>query len=129
MSVRRKVLGRGWAFPFGFDPSTGGVAMSADEENIRQCITLILATRPGERKMLPEFGCRIHELLFAPHTQATAALISHYVRESLQRWEPRVELVRVRSRPERGGAIRVEVDYKVIATNAVATLTQTVASH
>ena len=127
--MRKEFLGRGFSFPFEVNPATGAVAMSEYEENIRQCVSVVLGTKPGERQMLPEFGCRIHELLFAPHTQATAALISHYVRESLQRWEPRVELVRVRSRPERGGAIRVEVDYKVIATNAVATLTQTVASH
>ena len=39
------------------------------EENIRESVTIILGTQPGERQMLPEFGCRIHELMFAPATR------------------------------------------------------------
>ena len=50
MSFGRDFLGRGWAFPFGFDGATGGVAMSEGAENIRQCISVILSTRPGERQ-------------------------------------------------------------------------------
>ena len=58
--VRKDFLGRGWKFPFGFDPASGGVALSEFEENIRESVTIILGTQPGERQMLPEFGCRIH---------------------------------------------------------------------
>ncbi len=72
-------LGRGWQFPFAFDPSSGSVQASEYEDNIRQCITVILGTKPGERQMLPNFGCRIHELMFAPNTRSTATLIAHYV--------------------------------------------------
>ena len=72
MAVKKEFLGRGWAFPFHFDPAGGGVALSEFEENIRQNITIIIGTRPGERQMLPEFGCRIHELLFSPSTASTA---------------------------------------------------------
>jgi phage baseplate assembly protein W len=52
----REILGRGWAFPFGFDSATGAVSVSEFEENIRQNITIILGTKPGERQMLPAFG-------------------------------------------------------------------------
>ena len=59
MTIRKEFLGRGFAFPFHFDPAGGGVAMSEYEENIRQNISIILGTQPGERQMLPAFGCRI----------------------------------------------------------------------
>ena len=57
--LRKEYLGRGFGFPFRFNPSTGSVALSEYESNIRDSITLILGTRPGERQMLPEFGCYI----------------------------------------------------------------------
>ncbi len=119
MAVRKEFLGRGWAFPFHFDPATGMVALSEYEENIRQNITVILGTRPGERQMLPDFGCRIHDLLFAPNTRATAHMVARHVKDALMRWERRVEVVDVISQVDASGAIRVEVVYKIISTGAV----------
>lgn len=118
MPIDQEYLGRGWAFPFGFDSATGGVSMSSGEDNIRQCIAVILSTKPGERQMLPKFGCRIHELLFAPNTAATAALVAHHVREALEQWEPRIEVIEVKALPKTNGSIDVRVDYVINATRA-----------
>lgn len=118
----REFLGRGWAFPFQFDAARGTVGLSEFEENIRQNITIILGTKPGERQMLPAFGCRIHELLFAPNTRATAAMISHHVEEALARWEQRIEVLKVDAQPEPNGAVRVEVEYRIVATDAIQNL-------
>ncbi|MGB0640987.1 MAG: GPW/gp25 family protein [Myxococcota bacterium] len=119
MNSQKEFLGRGWAFPFRFDSATGRVGFSEFEENIRQCITIILATRPGERQMLPDFGCRIHELLFSPNTSTTSLIAEGYVREALAKWEPRVECEQVSAQPDPSGAIRVEVVYRIIATDSV----------
>ena len=73
--MRKEILGRGFAFPFRFDAATGKVATSEYEDNIRDCVSIILGTRPGERQMMPDFGCKIHELMFAPNTSATATMI------------------------------------------------------
>lgn len=128
MAVRKEFLGRGWAFPFHFGPADGRVALSEYEENIRQNITIILGTRPGERQMLPDFGCRIHQLLFAPNTPTTATMAARYVEEALTRWERRIEVVSVDSSPDPTGAIRVEVVYKVISTGAVERVQHVVSS-
>ena len=119
MSVRKEILGRGIGFPFAFDNASGGVAMSEYEENIRQSITIILGTRPGERQMLPDFGCRIHELLFAPNTEATSHMAARFVEESLRRWESRIDVVEVNASPDASGSLRLEVVYKVISTGAI----------
>ncbi len=118
MTIRKEFLGRGWAFPFQFDPASGGIAMSEYEENIRQSIMLIISTKPGERPMLPAFGCKIHQFLFAPNTHATANMIAYHVRHALQRWEPRIEVDGVRARTGRGGEVRIDVDYRIVATNS-----------
>lgn len=114
--MARELLGRGWAFPFRFDPSTGGVATSGSEDNIRQSMTIILGTRPGERQMLPEFGCRIHELVFAPGTSANAGLVSYHVQQALARWEPRIDVLAVEAEPHVEGRMTVRVRYRVKTT-------------
>jgi uncharacterized protein len=118
MGSPKEYLGRGWGFPFSFDPARGGVALSEYEENIRQCISIILSTRPGERQMLPEFGCRIHDLLFAPNTSTTASTIAHYVRSAIGRWESRVEVTAVKSEPQPNGTISVQVEYTIRTTRS-----------
>lgn len=114
--MRKEFLGRGWRFPFGFNPASGGVSTSEYEQNIRECVTLILGTKPGERQMLPEFGCRIHELMFSPNTRATSTLVAHYVEEALARWEPRIEVTKVDAWPDDQGAIKVMVHYRIKST-------------
>ncbi|HEU4537323.1 MAG TPA: GPW/gp25 family protein, partial [Polyangiaceae bacterium] len=87
-------LGRGWAFDLsegrGVGPGPDGrVAEAGGEEKIRQSIWLILSTAPGERPTRPDFGCGIHELVFAPRTAGTLGEIIRAVTEALSRWEPR----------------------------------------
>ena len=127
MAIEKEWLGRGWGFPFLFDPATGGVAISKYEENIRQNITIIIGTRPGERQMLPKFGCKIHDVLFSPNTRRTAKLAARHVRQALTRWEKRIEVLDVQSSPDPSGAIQIEVSYKITSTGAVERLIQTVA--
>ena len=83
------LIGRGWAFPVGVDV-TGGLRLSANEPEIEQSIAMIIGTSPGERVMRPRFGCRIHELVFAPNSAETIGLARRYVEEALGMWEPRI---------------------------------------
>jgi len=72
MSEREK-LGRGWRFPVSLT-LTGSVGSSAYEDSVRESIFIILGTAPGERVTRPDFGCMVHDLMFAPNSPATAAL-------------------------------------------------------
>ena len=128
MTARKEFLGRGWAFPFHFDPATGSVATSEFEENIRQSITVILGTRHGERQMMPDFGCRIHELFFAANTTATARRARRFVEDALSKWEPRIKVIDVRAVADPGGSIRVDVSYKIPSTGLVSALQHVVAN-
>jgi phage baseplate assembly protein W len=89
--MTEQFIGRGWAFPLRTD-ATGGIALVSREREIEEAIRLILGTSPGERPMRPEFGCRIHEYVFASADGATANAIAAEVKEALRRWEARIDV-------------------------------------
>jgi len=88
-------LGRGWRFPVSIDPATGRIAMSEFEQDIREAIWIILHTAPGERVMRPDFGCGIHDLVFASMNRSTLGLFESNIRQSIIQFEPRVEILSV----------------------------------
>ena len=110
-------LGKGWAFPLGVD-ARGGIALSSGEHEIEQAIWMILLTPKGQRVMRPEFGCLIHDLIFAPNDAATAGLAAHYVEESLQMWEPRIRVLEVKAMadPDDEARLLIEIHYEIKAT-------------
>ncbi|MBE7555628.1 MAG: GPW/gp25 family protein [Anaerolineales bacterium] len=114
----REFLGQGLVFPLQVNPR-GEIALARGELDIQQSIKIILGTVPGERVMRPEFGCRIHELVFAPRDAATEGLAIYYVEQALGRWEPRIELqeVNVLDDPHHDGAMLIEIKYRIKATH------------
>lgn len=92
--MSKEFVGRGIGFPLRTDP-TGGIALVADHAEIQEAIRLVLATGYGERPMRPEFGCGIHDYVFAPVDATTAGRLAYEVRLSLERWEPRIDVVDV----------------------------------
>jgi uncharacterized protein len=111
-------LGTGWAFPVRRDAG-GAVALASDEELVAQSIWLILATAPGERVQRPDFGCGMHELVFAPNTATTAGRVADAVRDALMRFEPRVDVLEVSTStpPGRPTVLLIEIGYRIRATN------------
>jgi len=116
----RPYLGRGLSFPLRVN-SQGAIALASGENDIEQAIHIILGTAPGERVMRPEFGCRAHELIFAPRDATTEGLMIYYVQQALGRWEPRIDLskVGVVNGSEPDGALLVEIEYRIKSTHDV----------
>lgn len=114
-------LGVGFRFPFAVNPSDGGIAFSRYEDNIEQCVRVILGTAKGERTMRPDFGCGIHDLVFAPNNVGTHTLVAHHVEEALTKWEPRIRNVQVdvRADPDVPERILVELRYEIRAVNSI----------
>jgi len=111
-------LGRGWSFPVAV-ATEGDVAMVTDEEDVRESILLILRTEPGERVMRPDFGSGLRGLLFEPTSTRLTALIEYRVRHALTTWEPRIDVETVSVSDDRGrpGELRIEIRYRIRATN------------
>ncbi len=113
-----QIIGRGWAFPPQIGPR-GGPALTSERTEIDQAIYIILSTSPGQRVMRPTFGCRLHELVFAPNNSHTVAQARRCVEQALGMWEPRINVIRVNVQPdpEEPNRLLIEIEYKVKATH------------
>ncbi len=111
-------IGQGLAFPLRIDP-TGSLALVSEHAEIRESIRLILGTSYGERPMRPEFGCGIHDLVFAPANASTAGTAAYEVQSSLRRWEPRIDVTDVDVTFEEGGVgiMYLSITYTIRGTN------------
>jgi phage baseplate assembly protein W len=69
--------------------------------------------------MRPDFGCRIHELIFHPINATTMGLVAHYVEEALGWWEPRIEVgeVDVAPDPDEPARLLIGIRYQIKATH------------
>lgn len=116
--MNQEIVGSGWAFPPHIDPQ-GGMALTSNRSELDQAIQIILTTSPGQRVMRPNFGCRLHELVFAPNNSYTTAQARRYVEEALGMWEPRirVEQVSVRPDPDDTSRLLIEIDYQIKSTH------------
>lgn len=97
---------------------SGGIGMVEDIATIRQAILLLLSHVPGERVMRPDYGCEIYKLVFMNNDATTAGLAIHYVRQAIERWEPRVQILRVDANPNSSDVTRLDIflEYRVHKT-------------
>ena len=114
MAADNSFVGTGWAWPVETD-ATGTIALVSGATEIEQAMYLVLATAPGERPMRPDFGCAIHDFVFAPADATTAGLIAFEVRAALDRWEPRIEVqeVRVDFSAADEGTLHIQIGYRI----------------
>ena len=117
------ILGSGLAFPLRVD-ARGGIALAHEDEAVREAIAIILGTAPGERPLRPEFGCGIHDFVFESVDAQTVGRLEVAVREALDRWEPRIDVLDVDFTVEQtaeGGMVNdlvvIDVSYRLRATN------------
>lgn len=117
--MSQEFLGAGWKYPLQLDQQ-GDIAISRTEENIQEAIWMILSIAPGERLMHPTFGCRIHELVFAPNDASTVGLARYYVEDALRRWEPRIELEDVVVQVDHDNPVLliISIDYLIRTTDS-----------
>lgn len=97
---------------------SGGIAMVGGPARVRQALMLLLATVPGERVMRPGYGCPLDRLMFAPNDDTTAGLAIHYVRQSVQRWLPEVQIIRLDAGRDPSGPparLWIWLDYRIRA--------------
>ncbi len=114
---------RDYAFPFRIDPVSGQAAQAVYAQHVDDMIRQVLLTTPGERADLPEFGCGLRQLLFAPNSDALQATTRLIVRQSLERWlagQIQVQDVTVTSGPGGDQAeIVVQVSYVQVETQSL----------
>ncbi len=118
-------LGSGWKFPVDADaPESGSgpinqIADSADTENIKESVRIILGTSKGERVMRPDLGCGINELVFEVINTTTISRITFHIKEALRKWEPRIEVVDVAVDYDyhKGNELKITITYLIRSSN------------
>src|SRR5450755_2312929 len=107
-----------YAFPFRIDAASHQGAQTNYEAHVDQMIRQVLLTAPGERADLPEFGCGLRQLIFAPHSSALDASTKVLVLQALNRWlssQVQVTEVNVASGTDEA-ELRIEIKYVLIDT-------------
>lgn len=121
--MKSDFLGAGFAFPLSVTPR-GKLAFVRAEQRVEEAIYLILGTRLGERLMQASFGCRIHDLVFAPNDPGTRTEAVDSVRKALEAWEARIDVLEVMADfdPGQPNLLLIRIDYRIRANNALANL-------
>ncbi|SHI62648.1 hypothetical protein SAMN05444280_10439 [Tangfeifania diversioriginum] len=120
MNTEKSFLGRGWSFPPEFQKETGAVKMLEDEADIKSSLEILLATRPGERIMLPEYGCNLEELLFKPMNLTLKTYVIDLIKTSILYHEPRIDVnkIDIDAADELNGVLMINIDYTIRTTNS-----------
>jgi phage baseplate assembly protein W len=112
-----------YAFPFRIDPTSSQAARATDyATHVEQMIRQVLLTAPGERADLPDFGCGLRQLIFAPHSEALDATTQILVQQALNRWlAGQIQVQKVEVAPPGSGddsQLVIQIDYVLIETQS-----------
>jgi uncharacterized protein len=125
------VIRHDYAYPLRIDTGARQVARADYPTHVNQLIRQLLLTSPGERVCLPEFGCGLRRLVFAPQTDALTATVRIQVRQAITTWlADQVALGDVNvvsgADPASGldeGELLVTVNYTLVDTQTPSTVT------
>ena len=101
-------------------PVTDDLVAVKDKAAIVQAIQSILLTRKGERPFQPDLGCDIQDLLFEPLDYASAGTIKQEIRETIDRYEPRVSVTQILCQPDfNNNGYNVQLQYLIVGREDV----------
>lgn len=103
-------------YPLAVDAALGRLAEEQDyAEHVKELILQVLMTAPGERINLPEFGCGIRQMVFAPNSEVSASLAEVTVHQALNRYlDSVIEVSQVKVTANES-TLEVEVSYLIKA--------------
>ena len=103
---------------FQTNPLTSDLIAMKNENAIARSVKNIVFTNPGEKFFNPRFGSRITESLFENADDLTAIEIQKQIEESINKYEPRVNLRSVEAFANiDGNAFDVVIAYDIIGAD------------
>ena len=101
----------------GVDRRTGQPLSGLD--HLKQSIEDILTTPLGTRRMRPEYGSNLRRFVDLPVNEGWKSAVQAEVARALGRWEPRVQLERVKVVSVLDGQIGLELTGQYLGNSAV----------
>lgn len=122
-------LGRGWGFPPRLDldidadgtvQGNARTGMVADEDDIRESLSVLMSTIQGERLMLPEYGMGLQAHVFDPTDETSLGHLVDQIEHAILFFEPRikVEEIDIDSDAAVDGCLIVRITYQIPAINS-----------
>ena len=103
---------------FQSNPLTDDLIAIKDANAIARSIRNIVFTLPGEKPFEPDFWSYISGSLFENLDDITGGVIEDQIRESINNWEPRVNLTEVITNPNfDNNAFDVIITYEIVGSN------------
>lgn len=119
MKHRKTFLGIGWKFPPTFDKNIKSVEMISEADDIRESLFILLSTKPGERVMLPNYGCDMKAMVFESVNESNINFMKNLIENAVLFYEPRITLedVEFRFEDQLNGKLLIELIYTIRKTN------------
>ena len=96
-------------------PVTDDLVTVKDKAAVAQSIKGLLLTRRGERPFQPDLGSGLQDLLFEPLDNGSGALIKKEIKETLNRYEPRISITKLMCYPDMSNnGYEVELEYFIL---------------
>lgn len=96
----------------------GQPVLSKGSEAVQEAIATILNTPIGSKFFLPEYGSRLHELMFEPNDEVLESLMYMFIKEAIDFWEKRVKFVDA-SFSINNDKVEVVLFYRVLNSNEI----------
>lgn len=146
-SEQPSFLGKGWSFPVTFlrsflDDQTRVFGCPPDDESasvtvekltkgdmvkisseiglVEESLTILLATRPGERVMRPDYGCALDDSMFETANTSLITYLKDIISKSILYYEPRVQVreIKIDTAGILEGRILIVLDLILRSTNS-----------
>jgi hypothetical protein len=115
----KNFMGTGWKFPIEFKKTLGTVVMLSGEDDIRNSLEVLFATRVGERIMHASYGSALDSFLFMPINRSTITYMKAIISDEILFNEPRIILndIEINRSPTEDGKLDIIFDYSISQTN------------
>jgi len=109
---------------FKVNPFTRDLYLKTDEDAVKTALRNLLKTKNFERPFHPEIGTQIHSLMFENFTSAVKIAMERTIKESIEKFEPRVRLINlVVDETEDANELVVNIIFALKNTNNPITIT------
>lgn len=99
----------GFKYPIETDPSRGFFSKQTGIDLIRNNLKQLLRTEPGERFMLPNYGCSLRRYLMEPLDQTTFSEIRDTIKNSIYKYLSKVSIIKLGVFETQSAQIKVDL--------------------
>lgn len=105
------------------NPFTDDTSVIKNDNAIKQAVKNLVLTQPGEKPFQPLVGSKVYNLLFEPLDAFTADSIKDEIINTINQYEPRVELTTVDvTAITEGNKLNVTIEYRIVGLPIVETI-------